>query len=211
MFIRSKNRTKRPVPGHWQCPKYIKHNNTQLHIFHRLAHDISYDAHFKWAERSTRFNDCLQTCYRRAINCCWQWVPYILFANKCWRTVLHVYKAYIYIWPLVWDEELTVRKFSALVYIKPWARVSREFMWLVVCSVVESVLLRIQDSNVLKSWSLSESLSYRLINRQKFRRVTSIIFGVMVLTHAPTKLTSRPDRIISSVSVIIIQLSSTGT
>ena len=115
---------------------------------------------------------------------------------------------------LVWDEELTVRKFSALIYIKPWARVSRAFMWLVVCwicSVVESVLVRIQDSNVLKSWSLSESLSYRLINRQKFRRVTSIIFGVMVLTHAPTKLTSRPDRIISSVSVIIIQLSSTGT
>jgi len=42
--------TKRPV-GYWQLPK--------VHTVHRLAHDISY-AHFKWAERLIRSNDCLK-------------------------------------------------------------------------------------------------------------------------------------------------------
>ena len=44
LFIQRKGQ--KGLYGTNNCPKYIKHNKTQLHIVHRLTDDISY-AHFK--------------------------------------------------------------------------------------------------------------------------------------------------------------------
>ena len=54
---------------------------------------------------------------------------------------------------LIWHEELTVRKFSASTYIKPWARVSRA--WLVFSSVDRILYVHTRYCSNLRSSRLS--------------------------------------------------------